>query len=311
MQHTSIGLIGCGNWGRHILRDLVSLGCRVSVVARSPASRALAENGGATTIVAHVDQMGPVEGLVIATPTVTHAEVISTVLDRGVPIFCEKPLCDGLEMARTLTARAGERLFVMDKWRYHPGVRTLGALARSGELGDLVGLRTRRLGWGNPHQDTDCAWHLLPHELAIGLEILGQVPEPRLAVVERDTAGSLFGVTAILGEPVWHVTEVSVRWPEHRRSVELLCTEGTAILSDSYSDHLLLFPNPSRHGAKTPPAGIRRQVGTELPLAEELRAVVAYLRGGTAPKSSAFEAVAVIEAIERIRALAGLTQPSS
>ena len=33
-----VGLVGCGNWGRHILRDLVSLGCEVPVVARSPES---------------------------------------------------------------------------------------------------------------------------------------------------------------------------------------------------------------------------------------------------------------------------------
>ena len=37
-----VGLVGCGRWGRHILRDLVSLGCEVPVVARSDASVARA-----------------------------------------------------------------------------------------------------------------------------------------------------------------------------------------------------------------------------------------------------------------------------
>lgn len=42
-----VGLVGCGNWGRHILRDLLALDCDVTVVARSEASRARARDGGA------------------------------------------------------------------------------------------------------------------------------------------------------------------------------------------------------------------------------------------------------------------------
>ena len=42
-----VGLVGCGNWGRHILRDLVSLGCEVPVVVRSQESKARAREGGA------------------------------------------------------------------------------------------------------------------------------------------------------------------------------------------------------------------------------------------------------------------------
>jgi Trk K+ transport system NAD-binding subunit len=39
-----VGLVGCGRWGRHILRDLVALGCEVHVVARSEESRLPLEN---------------------------------------------------------------------------------------------------------------------------------------------------------------------------------------------------------------------------------------------------------------------------
>src|SRR5881394_9367 len=71
-----IGLIGCGRWGRHILRDLLILGCDVTVVSGSEAGRQDARDGGATEIVASVEYLPPVSGLVVATPTSTHAEVI-------------------------------------------------------------------------------------------------------------------------------------------------------------------------------------------------------------------------------------------
>ena len=34
LDRMNIGLVGCGRWGRFILRDLLSLGVSVSVVAR-------------------------------------------------------------------------------------------------------------------------------------------------------------------------------------------------------------------------------------------------------------------------------------
>ena len=42
-----VALVGCGRWGRHILRDLIALGCEVPVVARSEASVERAREGGA------------------------------------------------------------------------------------------------------------------------------------------------------------------------------------------------------------------------------------------------------------------------
>ena len=176
-----VGLVGCGNWGRHILRDLVALGCRTTVVARSQESRARAGEGGAVSVVETVADLPGVAGVVIATPSTTHAGLIEALLPRCVPVFIEKPFTNDAEAAARLAAAAPERLFVMDKWRYHPGVEALRDIARSEELGPPVGLRTTRVQWTASHADTDVAWHLAPHDVAIALKVLGAIPEPRAA----------------------------------------------------------------------------------------------------------------------------------
>ena len=86
--------------------------------------------------------------MVVATPTATHAEVVEEALGLGVPVFVEKPLTADVESARRVAAIAPDRLFVMDKWRYHPGVRELARIAQSGELGPVVGIHARRVGLG-------------------------------------------------------------------------------------------------------------------------------------------------------------------
>jgi predicted dehydrogenase len=294
-----VGLAGCGRWGRHILRDLVALGCDVPVVARSDASRERAREGGAETIVAEIASLEAVDGVVVATPTATHGDVVAEALELGVPVFVEKPLTADVTSARRLAAAAPDRLFVMDKWRYHPGVRELARIAQSGELGPVVGIHSRRVTLGHRYSDVNTVWIHAPHDLAIALEVLGRVPEPRHAVSEL-VGGEVAGLTAVLGESPWMVLEVSTLAPGHRRELRLVCEQGVAQLDGGYAEDVVI----ARAGKIQEDAVERRPVTGELPLLAELRAFVEHLQGGPPPQSSAADAVEIVEAVAGMIALA-------
>lgn len=286
-----------------MLRDLVALGCDVSVVARSDESRGRARELGASEIVDSIAALNAVDGVVVATPTTTHGAVVDEVLPLGVPVFVEKPLTDDPESARRLAEAAPERLFVMHKWRYHEGIRTLAEIARSGELGPVSGLHTTRVGWGNPHGDVDGVWMLAPHDLSIVLEILGRIPEPRAAVAER-SAGVVTGLAGLLGEDPWAAIEVSIAHGVRRREVRLVCRDGVAVLPDAYSDHVLVVRGELQGDVTRTEE--QRTISTEMPLERELRAFLEHLRGGPPPLSSAAEAAAEVAAIGKLRELSGI-----
>jgi predicted dehydrogenase len=176
MSKPAIALVGCGRWGAHILHDLVFLGCEVHVAANSTDSRERAAAGGAASFRERLEDLPTVGGAVVAVPTMWHADVIRRLAPRDIPIFVEKPMTPDAEEARRLAATLPGRLFVMDKWRYHPGIEALRDIARSGEMGRVIGLSTWRLDWGSPHADVDAVWILAPHDLSIALEILGTSP---------------------------------------------------------------------------------------------------------------------------------------
>jgi predicted dehydrogenase len=303
-ERTRIGLVGCGAWGRHILRDLVELGCEITVVARSEQAKATAESGNAARVVRSIAELPAVDGIVVATPTSTHADVIEELLPLGVPLFVEKPLTDDPDAAERLAAAAPERLFVMDKWRYHPGVELLGKIARNRELGEVVGLRTTRVGWGNPHEDADAIWILAPHDLSIALEILGSLP-PAKAALADSIDGVATGLIAMLGEAPWLALEVSSRAIERRRELTLVCSEGVAVLPDGYSEVVRIARAVDPTDTKPPDSEVR-PISAELPLLRELRAFVEHVNGGPPPRSSAAEGAAVVRALAELRALAGL-----
>jgi predicted dehydrogenase len=267
----------------------------VQVVARSDATAARAREGGAAAIVQAIDELGDVDGVVVVTPIETHAAVLADALELDVPVFVEKPLCDDAAAASRLAALAPDRLFVMDKWRYHPGIAALAAIAEGGRLGHVHGLRTMRVQPDNRHE-ADCSWVLAPHDLAIAVEVLGELPGP-IAARGQWADGRLVTLYGLLETAkAWHAIEISERAPAVERRIELHCVEGVAVLGGGWDEYVLVH--------FTGGGSERLEAGGELPLLAELQAFVGFLDGGPPPKSTAAEGAAAVEAIARLRALA-------
>ena len=291
-----VGLVGCGAWGALVLRDLRLLGADVDVVARSAESVARATEGGARRVVGDIGGLGDVSAVVVVVPISLHVEVVREALGLGVPVFVEKPLCDDADDADELVARGAGQLFVMDKWRYHPGVGVLARMARDGSLGRPRGLRTIRVQADNRHGE-DGVWVLAPHDLAIALEILGEVPRPQAAAGVWD-GERLVTLHALLDTGLgWHVCEVSERAPMVERRVELHCDDGMAVLAGGWDEHVLVYRADGSEPARVEAPG-------EMPLLAELRAFLAFVDGGPQPRSSVAEGAAAVKAIVGLRELA-------
>jgi predicted dehydrogenase len=174
----------------------------------------------------------------------------------------------------------------------------LADIARERRLGAVLGLRTTRVGWGNPHEDADAVWILAPHDLAIGLEIAGALGRPVSAVAAWTRNGAMSMTAVLQGDGWWQTLEVSAVSPDQRRRVELLCEGGVAVLADGWDEHVTI------HRLDGESQEERIDTPGELPLLAELRAFVEHLRGGRAPRSSAAEGAAIVATIDELRRLA-------
>ncbi len=271
----TIGLIGCGNWGRNILRDLLSLGCSVVVADVVPGCRERALDSGAKQVFANSDELPLCDGYIVATPIPVLAQEAKKLLSRGVPIFSEKTLCPTLAQAEELAYAGGEgQIFVMHKWEYHRGIQALRTIAESGRIGDLESVSCIRHGWKPVISDGDVLTRLAIHDLTIVRHILGSIPAPVFSLIRYED-GSAISLWAVLGER--HRAALSVDWrnPQHSRSVTLHGTTGAAILADAYSDHILVRDSSGEE---------RVHFDNTMPLYEELKEFKAYLQGGPAPR---------------------------
>lgn len=297
-----IGLIGCGAWGRHILRDLKQCGATVHVVAPSDAARRNAAAHGADSIVGDLSGLPGVDGYVIAAPSSLHGAIIEALLPSGRPIYTEKPLTTDVASARRIAAAGADRVFVMQKWRYHPGIERIRQEIAGGAVGDIRGIHIQRWGWGCPHPDTNAIWILMPHDLSIVLHWLGRIPPLRFAqpVVPGPADHAVLAQLGETGGPLVTI-DMSIVAPEHRRTFTVVGSKASLELRDSYDTAIRV-----RRGAPADVTATEETIaiGHEMPLLLELQAFLAHLAGGPPPMTSAPEGLAIVERTAEIDAAA-------
>lgn len=308
MGHPAVGLVGCGRWGRLILRDLVGLGAEVHVVEPPELEREDLLELGAASVSHRVDDLPRLAGVIVATPTSVHATSLELVLPLGVPVFVEKPLTDDPVTARAISGRAPDRVFVMDKWRYHAGICVLRDIVASGRLGTLTEIRTVRLQDGSPHTDVECAWILLPHDLTIALEITGSHPRPTAARARwRDGEPCRYDIDFELpGDVTMHAT-IGIDAETSQRRITVIGTEATAVLAGGWDELVTVTSHrgvPGGETGATTGTSVSVPAVGELPLLAELRAFLEHLQGGPPPVSSAEDGVRTVETVDAVRAMA-------
>jgi predicted dehydrogenase len=141
-----LGFLGVGWIGRQRMRALVESGSAIVVAAiadAEPAAVAAATEHApaaraASTIEALFDEA--LDGLVIATPSGAHAAHAIAALERGIAVFCQKPLTrTATEAAHVVdVARKLDRLIDVDfSYRDVAGVPAMRELVQSGALGEI------------------------------------------------------------------------------------------------------------------------------------------------------------------------------
>ena len=294
---TVVGLVGYGRWGRHVLRDLRTLGCTVHVADPDPAARAAAVRAGAVSAVPGAEALPPCAGFVVATPASTHAAAVRDLLDRGRPVFVEKPFTTDAADAADLAVAGAGRLFVMEKWRYHPAVALLRELVSSGALGAPVEVRTRRWAERRSQSDVGADWTLAPHDVSVLDELVGPLgPVQHARAVGR--GGRTERLTATVAAACPASFDVWDAAPTSERSIEVRGRAGTATWYSS--DESVVVVEEAGGG---PPD--RRPVGpAELPLLAELRELVDHLGCGPPPRATAEDGARTVALVAAAVALA-------
>jgi UDP-2-acetamido-3-amino-2,3-dideoxy-glucuronate N-acetyltransferase len=120
-----------------------------------------------------------IQGVALATPAETHTELAIQAMQAGKDVFVEKPMALTLEDAEKMKKVAEETdqiLMVGHLLEYHPAVLKLRGMITSGELGKINYIYSNRLNFGKVRTEENALWSFAPHDVAVILRLMGQVP---------------------------------------------------------------------------------------------------------------------------------------
>ncbi len=178
----TVAVIGCGYWGKNLVRNFHNLHALQMVCDATEAGRQTAtELAPTATIVADAAQVfaADVSGVVIATPTETHYPLVKAALLAGKDVFVEKPLALTYEQGADLVRSAAQHnriLMVGHVLEYHPAIQKIQRLIQAGELGKVLYIYSNRLSLGKIRREENILWSFAPHDVAVILRIVGSLP---------------------------------------------------------------------------------------------------------------------------------------
>jgi predicted dehydrogenase len=178
-----LAVIGCGYWGKNLIRNFDALEVLAMVCDATSEGRALAtEIAPKVEVVNSIDRVlgdPEVKGVVIATPAETHYELTRQALEAGKDVLVEKPLALTYEQGAHLVRLAEDNarvLMVGHVLEYHPAIRRLLELVHAGELGKVQYIYSNRLSLGKIRREENILWSFAPHDVAVILRLMGSLP---------------------------------------------------------------------------------------------------------------------------------------
>lgn len=308
-----VAVVGCGMWGRNLVRTMASLGnLRVVADADPMVSGAVAaEHGVEAHTVEEVIAADDIDAVVIAAPARDHADLALTVLDHGKHAYVEKPLALTLVDAERVVARARQRgrtLMVGHLLQYHPAFLALRDLVRKGELGPLRYLYSNRLNLGRVRREENSLWSFAPHDISMILGLLGEEP------VEVSAQGATFLSPGVADVTTTHLTfaggqqaHVFVSWlhPFKEQRLVVVGEDAMAVFDDTlgWDDKLRLFRHRVDLTGEVPTADRAEAESVPVPPDEPLRLecehFIECVAGAQVPRTDGAEGVRVLRVLAR------------
>jgi UDP-2-acetamido-3-amino-2,3-dideoxy-glucuronate N-acetyltransferase len=250
-----IAVLGCGYWGKNLVRNFHGLEALKLVCDPAESGRAMARQIHPGLEVASTYEQAlsrsDVDAVAIATPAATHYSLAKAALHAGKDVFVEKPLCldmrEGNELVQ-LAEELGKVLMVGHLLQYHPCVEALHAILARGDLGKLHYITSNRLNLGKIRREENALWSFAPHDISVILSLAGgQLPEQVRCsggvYLSHGVADTTLTAMRFAGGIRSHIF---VTWlnPFKEQKLTVVGSAGIAVFDDMkpWSEKLLLYP---------------------------------------------------------------------
>jgi len=315
INNIKVGLIGYGYWGKNLARNLYELNALSAICDSSPKNIKNSKK-----LYPDLDYYNDIndllksdiDALVIATPAITHEEIVRKGLNSNKHIFVEKPLCLNIKEAYALKNLANKnnlKLMVGHLLLYHPAFISLKDLIISGGLGNIRYIYSNRLSLGKHRKEENALWSFAPHDISMILSLIGSEP------ISVEASGGYYLSKDVADTTMTFMTfsngvkaHVFVSWLHPFKDQKLVVVGDKAMASfvdvEEKEKKLVLYNHDINWNGeisiieKAEGVSIKYDM-TKEPLQEECRSFINWVKNDIRPPSDAEEGLRVLKVLDR------------
>jgi predicted dehydrogenase/acetyltransferase-like isoleucine patch superfamily enzyme len=252
-RKVGVAAVGCGYWGKNLVRNFADLGALVAINDPDPAVATAISQQYQVPSLSWSSILGDpkITGVSIAAPAAHHYRLAKEALAAGKNVFVEKPLALALPEAEELCQQSealGLVLMVGHLLQYHPAFLRLKKIVRGGALGRLQYIYSNRLNLGKIRREENILWSFAPHDISMILSLVGQEPDHVSAVGGSYLHKTITDVTTThLSFPGGEQAHVFVSWlhPFKEQKLVVIGDRAMAVFNDGepWKSKLLFYPH--------------------------------------------------------------------
>jgi len=292
-----VAQIGVGGWGKNHARVLSQLGV-LSAVCDADTQKAteIGQKYGVNQY-SSIDRMlesEHVDAVFVCTPTSTHYDIASSLIERKKHVFIEKPMTYRSDEGKKLAELAKKNNVTVTCGyieRFNPAVETVKNLVKSRQYGELIMLEFHRENRMPLHiKDVGIIYDTSVHDIDTAMWLFDDAPQVVFARSGKIRHKYEDFATIMLGFKDNKVAIISSNWitPAKVRHFNAVCTEGI-ISGDFLSQEVKI---ESDRGTEIP------QSQRVEPLTLEIKHFLESVESKTTPRVSAQNAVNVTRIAE-------------
>lgn len=181
-----VAVIGCGVWGKNLVRNFAELGVLKAVCDIDPfKAKALSSQYDEVLVLSEEEILThpSFDAVAISSLASWHAPQAERALKAGKHVYIEKPMALSVKDAKRLCSLAKDNnriLMVGHILNYHPAFTALQGQLSS--LGPLKHIYANRLGLGRFRRQESILWDLASHDISLILALVQEMPHSIVAV---------------------------------------------------------------------------------------------------------------------------------
>lgn len=311
MKSLKIAVVGCGYWGKNLVRNFADLGVLHSVCdASADLAASTSTTYGVPAYTFEKVLSTDIDGVVIAAPAAQHYDLTQKALKAGKHVFVEKPLSLKVDEAKKLcdlSVQVDRHVMVGHLLQYHPAFLELKQLIAKGNLGRLQYIYSNRLNLGKFRNEENILWSFAPHDISMILGLAGDLPESVYATGACHLNPRIHDVTTThLAFRNGIQAHIFVSWlhPYKEQKLVVVGDRGMAVFDDglAWGEKLRLYPHQVNwvDGVPQPEKADMVHVPLDVsePLKIECQHFIDCITNNTQPRTDGAEGLRVLQVLD-------------